>query len=466
MQASLRSKLVQLFAVPMLVALFAGGWLAYRVAEEVVSAAYDQSLLNLANGLANRVHREDGELTVSLPYEAEQLLRTDTVDRIFFRVRDAVGRVVAGDGDLPPRETLESDLRPHFYEAAYRGEAIRGVRLHPMAGDEGFYVTVAETLGKRQQAIRTLLAGFATAVLLVLVAVGLAVQYGIPSGLAPLRRLEDELAARGGQDLTPVDLRGAPLEIREVVRALNALLERLGEASSAQREFLQDAAHQLRTPLASLQVQIELLQARGIGPESLDALHRSVSRVTRLANQLLALARAEAGVHIVATATRVDMAELIDDMLEEWLRLADQKGIDFGVERSAVQLQGDPTLLRELVANLVDNALKYTQAGGQVTVRCALRETVLELEVTDNGPGIPAHQREQVFERFTRLPGNWATGSGLGLAIAREIVASHGGSIELGSAPDGIGTRVLVRLPAATEKETREEACSASPRVQ
>lgn len=465
MQASLRRNLMRAFATPVLVSLFAGGWLAYRVAEDVVSAAYDQSLLNLANGLANRVRNEYGVITIALPKEAEDVLRTDTVDRIYFRVRDDMGHIVAGDSDLPPLESSDRDLRPHFYEAIYRGEAIRGVRLHPEQGNASFYVTVAETLGKRQKAIQDLLIGFGLAVSLVLVAVGGAVRFGIPSGLAPLRRLEQELTNRSGQDLTPVDLSGAPLEIRAVVLALNVLLGRLREANSAQREFLQDAAHQLRTPLASLQVQIELLQAEAGRSPALERLRQSVTRVTRLANQLLALARAEAGGRLMADASDVDLAELVDDMLEDWLRLADQKHIDFGVQRGAAHVIGDPTLLRELIANLVDNALKYTQSGGQVTLRCMTCGTTLEIDVSDNGPGIPEGQRESVFERFRRLPGSSASGSGLGLPISREIVACHGGTIDVASGTNGSGTCIRVRMPAAPMK-TRDAALSGTRRAQ
>lgn len=468
---SLRRSLLAALVAPILVALLAGGVFGYRAAEKVVSAAYDQNLLNLANGIANRARLENGDITIALSAEAETLLRTDTVDRIYFRVRDDSGRIIAGDADLPPPELPTHDILPHFselpqpeilsraprtystglqhyyFEGYYRGETIRGVRFHPAVEERGFYVTVAETLGKRNEAIRDLLLGFGIAVLLVLAAFGAVVHYGIPSGLAPLRDLEKELAERSGQDLAPVDLTGVPLEIREVVRALNALLMRLREANAAQREFLQDAAHQLRTPLAGLQVQIELLHNGQTDPAAAKNLRKSVTRVTRLANQLLALARAEAGHHLMTNASSVDLAEIIDDMLEEWLRIADEKNIDFGVQRDASTITGDPTLLRELISNLVDNALKYTPAGGQVTLRCEHLGDRVEIDVSDNGQGIPAHERERVFERFHRLPGAMASGSGLGLPIAREIVIGHHGSIAITSGADGKGTCIQVRLP-------------------
>ncbi len=484
--ASLRRSLLRALALPILIALLTGGTFAYLIAEQVVSRAYDQSLLNLAKGIADRVVVEHGEIRLALTREAEEVLRTDTDDRIYFRVRNDHGRIIAGDADLPPPEppapiselplsdSQHADLRAltlperqYFYETKHRGEAIRGVRLHPLAGKEGFYVTVAETLNKRHAAVRDLLLGLGLAMIFVLIAAGAVVRFGVTAGLASLQRLERQLAERSGNDLSPVDPHSVPLEVREVVRALNAMLARLREADAAQREFVQDAAHQLRTPLAGLRMQIELLDRQPGDPATLARLRHAVDRVTRLANQLLALARAESGEHLRAAPVRVDLAELIDDMLDDWLRRADARGIDFGVQREPLRIDGDPVLLRELIANLVDNALKYTPAGGQVTLRCERSATCssappaqgtpaeageqIEIEVSDDGPGIPESERERVFERFYRVPGAPATGSGLGLPIARGIVAAHGGRIVIadgGKCAGGGGTRVRVTLPA------------------
>lgn len=449
MQPSLQRKLLGAFAIPTLFATLIGGWLAYGVAGKVVSSAYDQSLLNLANGVANRVRREEAGLLVALPYEAEAVLRTDTVDRIFFRVRDDEGRLVAGDADLPPPELRDPELRPHFFEATFRGESIRGVRLHQALEGSGFYVTVAETLGKREQAIGTLVSGFGGAVLLVLGAIGLFSRWAIRAGLSPLSELEQNLSQRAGQDLSPVDPALVPVEIRQLVGALNALFADLEHAADKQRHFLQDAAHQLRTPLASLQLQLELLQAAPADPAVLVTLQSSVRRVIRLANQLLTLARAESGALLLVHHAPVDLAELIDDMLEGWLRTADARRIDFGVERDRAVVTGDPTLLRELIANLVDNALKYTPEGGEVTLSCGLERQRVRLRVADNGPGIAAEERERVFERFYRSHATSASGSGLGLAIAREIVIAHDGSIDICSGSGGRGAVATVDLPAA-----------------
>ena len=167
----------------------------------------------------------------------------------------------------------------------------------------------------------------------------------------------------------------------------------------------------------------------------------------RLANQLLALARAEAGERLIADATEVDLAALIDAMVEDWVDRADARSIDLGVEREPVRLHGDPTLLQELIANLMDNALKYGRAGGMVGLRCVMQDEHVLIEVCDDGPGIAPAVREQVFERFYRHAASQADGTGLGLSIAREIVRSHGGHIAIDDGPNGRGTCVRVSLP-------------------
>ncbi|MCB1898887.1 sensor histidine kinase [Cognatazoarcus halotolerans] len=451
MQPSLQRKLLGAFAIPTLVATLFGGWLAYSVAGRVVTSAYDQSLLNLAKGVANRARSDATGLQIALPFEAEAVLRTDTVDRIFFRVRDDLGRLVAGDADLPPAEKRVPILQPLFFESTFRGESIRGVWLHQRLEGMGFYVTVAETLGKREQALHTLLWGFAVALLLVLGAIGLASRWAIRKGLSPLSELERTLSRRSGNDLSPVDPARVPVEIRQLVAALNALFAGLERAGNQQRQFLQDAAHQLRTPLANLQLHLELLGSSPEDPALKTTLQGSVQRLIRLANQLLTLARAESGALLLVHQTPVDVAELIDDMLEDWLRISDARQIDFGVERRRSVVGGDPTLLRELVANLVDNALKYTPNGGEVTLTCAPEKGRVQIRVADTGPGIAADEREQVFERFYRSPVARGAGSGLGLAIAREIVVAHGGTIEILEADQGGGTVVAVDLPANAE---------------
>ncbi|KAA3651515.1 MAG: sensor histidine kinase [Proteobacteria bacterium] len=443
---SLHRRLLRALLFPTLIALV-GGIFAYRAASDVVSSAYDANLLNLADGVAHRIRVEAGGLVMDMAAGGEALLRTDSVDTIFYRVRGDDGALIAGDGDLPSADTMAIDAAPVYYDVHYRDGAIRGVRLHRSVAGQGFHVTVAETLGKRRAALQQLLLGFGFALVAVGVAAAAIVRFAIPSGLAPLARLSARLAQRTGDDLSAVDPASVPLELRALVHALNTLLARLAAAREQQGSFLQNAAHQLRTPLANLQMQVELL---GSHPEPAQLAHvsQATRRVTRLANQLLALARAEAGERLRLDGRPVDLAPLIDDMLDDWLVVADHKQIDLGVHRSPATVAGDGTLLRELIANLMDNALKYAPAGGRVNLHCAPHADAVFLTVEDDGPGIAPDERERVFGRFYRTPGSAGSGIGLGLAIVREIVVAHRGSVTLETPASGRGLRVLVRLPA------------------
>jgi two-component system sensor histidine kinase TctE len=455
MRTSIRLALLRALALPILAVLAVGVWFAYRVAVDVANDAYDQSLQNSALAIANRVRIVRGQAQLALPVEAEQMLRTDEFDRVYFRVRDARGHLVAGDEGLPIPELTEAPNTFSFFHAVYEDRRIRGVRLSVESGKSRFYVTVAETTRKREIAVRRLLLALVLPATLIVLAAAAIIWFGISRGLVPLRRLERELERRGGDDLSPVDEAGAPQEARLLVHALNGLLGRLRDAAAEQRTFLEDAAHQLRTPLANLRIQLELL-AREPGAEAIARqLQETVTRTIRLANQLLALARAESGRPLAPDFRPINLGAVIEGLVDEWVRAADRKTIDLGFDRGEAWMLGDPFMLRELAANLIDNAITYTQPGGRITVRCGAREGRVFLEVEDNGPGIPAAERARVLERFHRVPGSPGSGSGLGLAIANDIVRAHAGALMLGEASGHPGTivraefRETVLRPAA-----------------
>jgi two-component system sensor histidine kinase TctE len=452
MRASIRLTLLRALALPMMVVLAGGGWFAYRVAVDVANDAYDQSLQNSALAIANRVRFVRGQAQLLLPVEAEQMLRTDEFDRVYFRVRDARDRLVAGDEGLPVPELSEAPNTFSFYHAVYDGRRIRAVRLNVGSGNSRFYVTVAETTRKREIAVRRLLFALVLPAALIVLAAAAIIWFGISRGLVPLRRLERELEQRGGEDLSPVNEAGVPYEVRLLVRALNGLLGRLRAAATGQRTFLEDAAHQLRTPLANLRIQLELL-AREPGSEAMARqLQESVTRTIRLANQLLALARAESGRPLAPDFRPVNIGAVIEELVDEWVRAADRKAIDLGFDRGEAWMLGDPFMLRELAANLIDNAIAYTQAGGHVTARCGVRDGTVFLEVEDNGPGIPAAERERVLERFHRIPGSPGSGSGLGLAIANDIVKAHSGALVLAEPAAHPGTIVRAEFRETAQR--------------
>jgi two-component system sensor histidine kinase TctE len=299
---------------------------------------------------------------------------------------------------------------------------------------------------------------------------GLAVWLGVARGLAPLGRLKEAVESRNPSDLRPLSEENVPKEVKPLVMAINKLLNRLQEDRDSQKRFLSNAAHQLRTPLAGLKTQTELAlrqKEQTDIKESLQHIHTSASRATRLAQQLLALARVEPSVFKNLTRERLDLNKVARDATQELVMQAIAKKIDLGFEEcsSAQFIAGDRSSLHEMMFNLIENAVFYTQSGGSITVRVESDKQGPVFCVEDDGPGIPASERELVFERFYRVLGNKESGSGLGLAIAREIASAHGASIEIGDGENKRGTLVRVSFkqlldfsPAVTPVQAQSQA--------
>jgi two-component system sensor histidine kinase TctE len=244
-----------------------------------------------------------------------------------------------------------------------------------------------------------------------------------------------------------------PTEVRPLTHAINDLMQRLGQTLSVQHRFIADAAHQLRTPIAGLKVQIErALLSKDMDDirPALAQLQTSAERIAHLSNQLLTLARAEPGASDVVRFTDIDLNLMARETGMLWVPRALERNIDLGFVESdrPARIRGDLLLLQELVSNLIDNAVRYGRDGGTITVTVTARPAP-QLSIEDDGPGIPASERDKVFERFHRLPGSPGGGSGLGLAIVREIAHAHNASIELGSPDAGTGTRIRVTFPRA-----------------
>jgi two-component system OmpR family sensor kinase len=279
---------------------------------------------------------------------------------------------------------------------------------------------------------------------------GLLIWITVGRGLAPLARLAGDLSHRSPAALEPVPERQLPEELRPLVGALNGLLGRLSQALESQRAFVADAAHELRTPLTALSLQAQLAQraaSEGERTTALAQLRRGIERATHLVEQLLVLARTESQSAAGGARLPVSLDELARETASQLAPVATAKEVDLGVEQlEALSLVGDASSLRTMLVNLADNAVKYTPHGGRVDLAIFRDADDAVIEVRDTGPGIPAAERERVFDRFYRVAGNAQTGSGLGLAIARRIAAAHGGSILLeDAAPHGL--RVRVRLP-------------------
>lgn len=447
---SLRQLLLGWLLPPLVILLVAGAIAAYQITLSAATQAYDRALLDGAFALAKQIRVENGLTVLDLPPVAQQVLLTDKFDRIYYLVQGPNGEFIAGHRGLPlPQESpVEKDRI--YYDGFFHGEKVRIAALFVPSETGQVRVLMAETLVKRNKLIWEILLGMlAPQILLVVATIGL-VWFGVKRGLAPIERLRKEIAARSPHDLRPVQGDQAPTEVQPMIKALNTLLQKLDTTLGAQQRFISDAAHQLRTPLAALQTQVDLAlhQKNEVDLRlTLQHLFTATERTVHLANQLLTLARAEPAGHLPGEMQPVDLSRIAQECAEEWVPRALAKNIDLGFELESTRIIGIPLLIRELLANLLDNAIRYTPAGGNITVRAMLQDHASVLEVEDNGPGIPASDADAVFERFYRIKGSPGDGCGLGLAIVKEIALTHNATVEPKTPTTGQGTLMRVIFP-------------------
>jgi two-component system sensor histidine kinase TctE len=439
---SLRAHLLRMLLPPIAALLALGAVVAYFPSMGPATEAYDQKLVDIGIALGSHVQVTPTQYRFDLPDAVDRVLRADRLDSVYYRIISPGGLEIAGDPGLP---LAANDALA--YDARYNGEDIRVVSVQTPCGRSICNVLVAETTVKRTQMARGILLSSLFPEILIALATLVIVWFGVKRGLWPLARLSEEIKARSPGDLRPIDAAAAPEETRSLVSALNGLLGEVAGAAQNQQRFLANAAHQLRTPLAGLQAHTELALAQPM-PEAcrghLEQVHQATIRTARLANQLLALARAEPGARSAAAA--VNLRTVVEGEADAWVHHALAREIDLGFELEAAPVSGDAFLLREALTNLVHNAIEYSQRGGRVTVRTGRNAGQSFVEVEDDGPGIPPQERSRVLERFYRVPGTPGTGSGLGLAIVREIAAGHGGAISLGNnGPKGC--RVALKFP-------------------
>jgi two-component system sensor histidine kinase TctE len=451
---SLRARLLRMLLPPIAALLVLGALVAYYPSIEPATEAYDQALIDVGISLGAYIRGGEFGYRVELPVAVDQVLRRDAYDTVYYRVLGPKGEQIAGDEGLPEPPSQGREV-PASYDATYKGQKVRAVALPAKCGSALCRVLVAETTVKRNRLARDILFSTLLPEMLIALATLVIVWFGVKRGLGPLARLSDEIKARSPGDLRPIDAAGTPEEARPLVSALNDLLGQLALASRNQQRFLANAAHQLRTPLAGLQAHTELALAKSLaGPArgELEFVHEATIRTARLANQLLALARAEPGAR--GDAARLDLKALVEGEADAWVHQALARDVDLGFDLAPARVRGDAFLLREALANLVHNGIQYTTRGGRVTVRTGERDGQPFLEVEDDGPGIPPAERERVLERFYRMPGTPGTGSGLGLAIVREIAAGHRAAIligegagEKGNETGRQGCRVAITFP-------------------
>ena len=456
---SLRSQLLRWLLIPLGALCLVGAGLARFTIRAAIDGAYDRSLYAAALAISEHLRMSGLHPEVDIPPVALEILDTVDQDRIFYsvayRTADHGDVFMTGYDDLP-RPSDAPAGKTIFYDAEYRGERMRVVALYTaMPADPPVIVVtqVAQTVGGRAVHSQAILAQ-ATGQQLFLLLLGAAIVWlGVTRGLAPLRQLSAEVSRRTAADLEPLHPRGAPEDVSPLIEAINQLMGRVRDAIAVQRRFIADASHQLRTPLAVLRAQAESAlreQEPAAVRHALAQLRDHSQATSHLASQLLLLARAEPSAELPENGELIDLAAVGREACAALVPEALARRADLGFEGEGPALvRAEPLLIREMIANLVDNALRYAPEG-TITVRVARSgSSSVHMIVEDDGPGIPPAERARVFERFYRIRGTRGDGAGLGLAIVREIALRHGAAVDLTDAAAGKGLRVAVRFPAA-----------------
>lgn len=424
----------------------------HLVAEGIANRAYDNVLAEHVSRIVHEMKAGPDGISVALPPEASMPDQEDESDRQFFQVALDGGEPLAGTVEIPGLRAGDerSPGTLHFRNGNLMGEPVRiAYQLVPSSFDARLLlIQVAETRKQRKALSSSIISGVLLPQFAIIPLAVVLVWLGLSRGLAPLGRLQTRIRMRRPDDLSPINLRTVPEELQPMVAAFNDMMARLHDNLEAQQRFIAAAAHQLKTPLTGLKTQTELALRETDCIQLHDYLQRiaaGVDRAAHLTNQLLQLARAEASHETRHVWEPVDLEVLVREVAAHCVPRALARNIDLGFEEAGVPLKisGVPLLLREMIDNLVDNAIKYTPPGGRVTVRLHAGANPV-LEVEDTGIGIAAEDRGRVFERFYRALGTDVDGSGLGLPIVREIADLHRASIEVLDNPAGKGT--LMRL--------------------
>ncbi len=470
-QRSLFGEILDWMLTPLLLLWPVSLVLTWLVAQGIAGKPFDRALEYNVSALAQLVQVQGSRVQFNLPLPARELLRADENDVMFYQVLGLRGEVLSGERDLPLPPDGE---KPAAGDVRLRDDTIRGtdikvaytwVSVEPRSANPRLVlVQVAETLDKRSVLATEIIKGVMLPQFVILPLAVLLIWLALTQAIKPLHQLEERIRARKPDDMSPLNIDEIPLEVAPMAASVNDLLMRLKDSITTQKRFLADAAHQLKTPLAGLRMQADLAQREGTSTEelkqSLRQIGRSSIRATHTVNQLLALARAE-GSGSAMTRVPCDLARLTLEVVQDSVPRAMDKHIDLGFEGAqpgapGAMTDGNPTLLKEMVRNLVDNAIHYTPSSaahpGMITVRVLADPTArtLSVQVEDSGPGIALAERELVFEPFYRALGTEADGSGLGLPIVREIARQHGAEVSIAETRPGQqppGARFCVTFP-------------------
>jgi two-component system sensor histidine kinase TctE len=468
---SLQRELLVWLLGPMLALFVVNSVLGYRVAITTANDAYDRLLLASVKAIADRVTISRGEISVDIPYMALELFESNIRERIFYKVSAPDGTTLTGYEDLPPPPSGASTTGPTFFRSTYHDENLHQAALYKPLYDPTLsgmvLIQVAETAESREALTRRILYDNLLPQGLLISFAALFLVLGVRYALRPLRHLRDNLTGRSPVDLRPVDESSVQSEVRPLIQALNQHNVRIERMLTSRLNFVSDAAHQIRTRLSILRTQVEYGLRMDEVPAIcgvLQGVQGMLAESGRFFNQLLVLAHAEAKVIPGFDQERIDIAALSHSSALDWVEAARQKQINLGYEgvESGLFLRGNAVLMGELLNNLLDNAIRYTQRGGAVTLRVDAEGDGIRIEIEDNGPGIADSERARVFERFYRPPSSAGEGSGLGLAIAAEVCRSQRGTIELATARTGQGLLVVLHFPGAEPPAVKDSPARAA----
>lgn len=463
---SLFSAILTWMLIPLLIALPISLMFTYFIGISLANTAYDRALASQARALAEQIVWLPRTGAFRMLIDLPTILSDEDIGSYYYRVDDSRGEIIFGTPLLPaaaPSTNAVANNSPVVVrnETLAIGEnqsiAVRSATVVREINGSKAPITlqIAETTERRRALAREITFGVMLPQLVLVPLTLFMLWIGLKRGLSPLNRLHDQVAERGANNILPLDAADAPRDVLPLINAFNQMLRRVAQNNSAQKRFIANAAHQLRTPLAGIRMQTELA-LRSTEPNAMSAALQRIAagseRSTHLINQLLALARAETDAEGALRFERMDLVALARAGVEDAFPLAAEKYIDIGFETDvqadgdAAHIYGSPLLIKEMLANLIDNAIRYTPDGGHVTVRVNT-QPVRSLEVEDNGVGIAEAERDLVFDRFYRAVGSKAPGTGIGLAIVKEIVTRHGAVIAALNPTSGRGTLMRVSFP-------------------
>ena len=440
--------------LPMLGLLVVNIALVYNFGHNSADRRHDKYLADASQILLDQLRTEEGQVEFEIHSGALKMLTQDKDDQVYFSIGGWQQDYQFGYADLP-RPTVKLSDQPIYYMASYAGKPVRmmaAILPETDVASGKTMVLIGKTLALHKQRTYEWIWRVLPAQVLLMVFTGIMMWLGVRRGLRPLANLQHEIANRSVRDLSPLPKESVVAEIQPLITSFNELMERLDLSFKSRRQFIADAAHQLRTPLAGLKTQAELAQQLNDPTEiqhSLQQIGKAADHAAHLANQLLSLARVEPSAQKTEQMKKLNLLALARNTTEFWVATALRKQIDLGFEdtESNCEITGNEFLLSEMLNNLIDNALRYTPTGGKVTVRVLRDKNSVNLEVEDTGPGIPEAERERVFERFYRILGSNQEGCGLGLSIAREIIYFHDAKIRISSGAGGIGTLIKTTFP-------------------